>query len=221
MKLLASKLAEIIGDKKGERDVTQFLAENPQILRWAVCRTGGHCTCVVKEFPFGSSFRADFVVVTSYSNNWEVHLIELEPINDRAITKAGVPSQRLNKAISQIHDWRHHILHYPVEFRRDLSTWCVKRDLLGMYENYGRPCNDTGDYLDHPATHIKLFFHIFISHRGLIDGERRKKMNQYSSSMIELSIHTYSRLLDIASNHDKSKLTGSACLTDTIEDQRK
>jgi len=206
----------------GERGVSRFLAEHPAIVRWAFCSTGGHSTYVVKQFPFGSHYRADFVVPMSYSGVWNLHMIELEPPGDRVINKDGTPSHRLNKAISQIHDWASYIEQNPNSFRKDLSDWCVNHDLLGFHSDQRPPCNFTGDYLRDPDTYICFYYHIVIGRRDRITREQRGKMNQFSRGIHHLRVCTYGRFLDIAKNFDKHEANPNepVCLTDTEEDAR-
>ena len=200
--MLQEELNRILNGASGERRASAFLARNPEIVRWAFCWTGGHSTYVVKEFPFGSRYRADLVVPLSYSGAWEVHMIELEPPNDSVINKDGTPSQRLNKAMSQIQDWREYIERNPDSIRKDLSDWCVKHDRLRLYDDHDPPCNETGDYLSHPDTYIVYEYHIVIGMRESVSREKRRKMNQYSGSM-DIDICTYGRFLDIARNFDR------------------
>jgi hypothetical protein len=142
--------------KKGEREATKFLKANPQIVLWSFCWTGGHSKYVLNEFPLGSKYRADFVVLLSYSFGWEITFIELENTDDIVVTKAGRPSKRLNSAISQIHDWNDYIKNNRASVQKDLSDWCMKKDLLGWHTKDGLPSNYTADYLHDPNIHIKL-----------------------------------------------------------------
>jgi len=217
---LEKKLSRILYGETGERGVSRFLAKHPEIVRWAFCWTGGHSTYVVKEFPFGSRHLSDFVVPMSYSGMWEVHMIELEPIDDRVINKDGTPSHRFNKAISQIHDWASFIEQNPYLFRKDLSNWCMKHDLLGLHSDERPPCNFTSDYLHDPDTHIWFYYHIVIGLRDRITKEQRKKMNQFSRGIHHLRVCTYGRFLDIARNLDKHEANPNepVRLTDTEED---
>jgi len=112
-----------------------------------------------------------------------------------------LPSKRLNKAISQIHDWKDYIAKNPLQFRDDLSKWCIKKDLLGFSNNKNTPINDTGDLLNSPDTFIKYNYVIVIGNRGIIDEEKRRRLNQSQS---EIEIFTYGRLVDIAGNFDKA-----------------
>ncbi|GAT62215.1 Shedu anti-phage system protein SduA domain-containing protein [Paludibacter jiangxiensis] len=201
--MLSKELQSILAETKGEGEISSFLAHNPNLIRWAVCRTGGHSTYVLKEFPFGSKYKADFVVPMSYSGAWEVNIIELEPPDDIVITKEGLPSNRLNKAISQINDWKEYIARNPLEFRMDLSNWCIKKDLLGFFNDKKTPTNNTGDLLNSPETAIFYNYYIFIGNRENVDNEKRRRVNQLRN---EIEIFTYGRFLDIAKNFDKAEM---------------
>lgn len=129
-------------------------------------------------------------------------MVELEPPSDRVINKDGTPSQRFNKALSQVHDWAEYITQNPLSIRKDMSDWCVRHDLLGDYDGCGPPCNETGDYLSHPDTFIAYHYHLVIGRRESVKGEKRRKMNQYAPRS-GIGICTYGRFLDIACNFDR------------------
>jgi hypothetical protein len=186
----------------GERGAMRFLARHPEVLVWGFCRTGGHSIYVLKEFPLGSRYRADFVVAFSYSGTWELHFVELEPVGDRIMTRKGTPSARLNSAIAQLNEWRDHIDRNRFSVQEDASRWCMKRDLLNWHAHDHAPCNYTGDYLRDPETHIWFNYHIIIGRRAVATREVRRRMNQYCGSG-DISIGTYDRFVDIASNHDR------------------
>ena len=190
--------------QRGERGALQFIAKHPEIARWSFCVTGGHSKYVLKEFPFGSRHRADIIVLTSYSGAWEIHMIELEPPDDRIINKDGTPSQRFNKAISQIHDWDDYIRSNGTAIRKDLSDWCMTKDLLRIHSGSGRPCNYSADYLHDPNTYAKWEYHIVIGDRAQMTEAVRRRMNQYSGSRC-IGICTYGRFLDVAANFDKHR----------------
>lgn len=194
------QLKAIIANGGGEREVMAFLAKYPFLVRWAVCKTGGHSTYILKEFPFGARFKADFVVAMSYSFAWDVHLIELEPPGDMIITQKGLPSNRLNTAISQLKDWKGYIDQNPLVFKQDLTDWCMKKDLLKESPGNRVPTNMTGNLLNAPDTHIRFHYHVFIGNRDCLDPEKVKKLNQYRS--YDLNLNTFGRFVDIARNHD-------------------
>jgi hypothetical protein len=207
---LEKKLSRIINDTTGERDVLRFLAKHPKIVYWAFYTGAGHGTYVIKEFPFGSHYKADFVVPMASSGIWEVHMIELEPPNDKVINKDGTPSHRFNKALSQIRDWESYIKENLFSFRKDLSDWCMKHDLLGLPGSSGPPCNFTDNYLRDSDTHIWFYYHIVIGRRDRIIEEQRRKMIQISQSHHCLKVCTYGTFLDIARNLDKREANPNA-----------
>ena len=94
-----SDFQSFLDAQTGERQVADFIRQKPQVLYWALCGRSGHCRFVFHEFPLGSSFVADFVVLNSYSGVWEVKFVEFEPVDERIFTKAGVPAKRLAGAI--------------------------------------------------------------------------------------------------------------------------
>ena len=55
--MLEDQLNAILVSPTGERGVSRFLANHPELVRWAFCETGGHSAYVVREFPFGSLTR--------------------------------------------------------------------------------------------------------------------------------------------------------------------
>ena len=87
--------------KPGERAAMAFLAAHPEIVYWGFARTDGHASYVLKEFPFGSNYRSDFVVLHAYSGAWEVHFVELEPPKDKIITKKGVAKVSRQRALTK------------------------------------------------------------------------------------------------------------------------
>jgi hypothetical protein len=203
MHLLKPKLARVLAADAGERKACQFIKANPEVLLWAFCTRGGHSLYVLPEFPFGSNYRADFVIPFSYSGAWEVHLVELEPPSDLIFTKSGRPTKRLNGAISQIGDWKTFIQQNHVLIRKDLSDWCMKKDVLGL-SSMSPPSNHTGDFLNDPQSYVEFHYHIVIGRRGRVTQEIRRKMNQYRYDA-RIEICTYDRLLDIAANLDDAK----------------
>jgi hypothetical protein len=84
---LRANLESALSQSSGERNAAKFFRDNPELVVWGFCRTGGHSKYVLYECLFGSSYRADFVVPLSYSGTWEVSFIELEPVDDIIINK--------------------------------------------------------------------------------------------------------------------------------------
>lgn len=203
----------------GERDVAAFLRKNPEVVLWAFCKRGGHSMFVLHEFPIGITYKADFVVPFSYSGTWEVFFIELESVLDRVITKAGRPTQRLSSAVSQIGDWRDYVERNRPAIQRDLSDWCVRKDLLGFLNSRRPPSNNTGDFLKDPDSFIRFHYQVVIGRRSEITKEARRKLNQHRH-WGAVEIRSYDLFLDIAENLDRHRLNPrqSVHLTETKSD---
>ncbi|MEK7674706.1 MAG: Shedu anti-phage system protein SduA domain-containing protein [Verrucomicrobiota bacterium] len=204
--MLVDDLNSALNASDGERDVAAFLRKNPEVVLWAFCKQGGHSMFVLHEFPIGIAYKADFVVPFSYSGTWEVFFVELEPVLDRVITKAGRPTQRLSSAVSQIGDWRDSVERNRPAIQRDLSDWCVRKDLLRFRKSKRPPSNYTGDLLKDPDSFIRFHYHVVIGRRSEITQEARRKLNQYRYSGA-IEIRSYDLFLDIAENLDRHRLS--------------
>lgn len=187
-------------DQDGERSAMAALKRYPQVILWTFAWTGGHTKYVLYEFPFGSRYRADFVVLLSYSGVWEVVFIECENTDDTVITQKGTPTSRMNQALSQIGDWKDYIENNKVQIQSDLASWCKNRDLLGFHKGQ-EVMNMSGDYLSNPNTVVRFDYRVVIGRRSTVTKEARRKIEQ-SVRSTGIEIFTYDRLLDVAKNHD-------------------
>lgn len=194
----------------GERGLSELLGRKPQLLYWALCRMGGHSRYVFREFPLGNTYVADFAVLNSYSGVWEVKFVELEPVNDRLFTKAGVPAKRLAGAIKQVDDWAEYFEANKPQVRADLVRWAKAKDLL-RYSDGDRPSNFSGHYLAHPQTNLFESFHIFMGRRASASEEEHRRKGQLSRRH-NVEVATYDRFLDVVKSRyaDAQYWLGSA-----------
>jgi hypothetical protein len=198
--VLKQKLLNILGSSTGERKIHQFLKQNAAIVFWTFSRMGGHQQYVIAQFPFGSNYVADFVVVFSYSGVWEVHFIELEPPADNVITKSGRPTKRLNGAISQIGDWKDFVEQNRPLVQKDLSVWCRKRDLFGFHKLGTSPHGLIAGSNEYDMS-VYFKYHIVIGRRKSVTNEKRRKMHQLQH---DGRVCTYDGFVDIAHNLDRA-----------------
>jgi hypothetical protein len=213
------ELLAVLNTAEGEREILKYLKTNPLVIFWAFVGTGGHSNYIISEFPFGSKFRADFVIAFSYSGNWVIHVIELEAPSDKVITKSGRPTKAFNSAISQIGDWKEFIERNPAFVRQDLSDWCMKKDILGRHQTKRPPSNYSGNFLKDAETHVRYCYHIVIGRRKSVTTEIRRKMNQHVSG--DFDVCTFDRFVDIAENLDRANgKEPGICLTQTEPDFR-
>ena len=192
------EIESFLDSTTGEREAHEYLRGYPDLVCWTFVRTGGHSRYVFSEFPLGSRYKVDFVVLWCCSGLWEVHYIELEPVNDLILTKAGTPRKRLNGAIKQIDDWREYTGYHAGPVREDLARWArEKRDLLGHFP--GDPLvNHSGNRLTDPGTYLRERFHIVIG-RSKKTPEVMKSVGRFQEGR-DLKISTYDRFVSVVAD---------------------
>ncbi len=97
----ADHFEHILDIAKDERPIQAFLKDN----RWVLANMHPHGYAVFSEFQFGSSYRADFVVLEGSSAGTFVELVELESPTAQLTTKDGQFAKSVRKGIAQVRDW--------------------------------------------------------------------------------------------------------------------
>ncbi|MGO8929104.1 MAG: Shedu anti-phage system protein SduA domain-containing protein [Limisphaerales bacterium] len=195
---LTTALQSLLDSAPTERPVLAWLKKNPIVLTRAI-QFGRY---VAAEFPFGSDFRADFVVLGPYSGGFDVHFVELEPPKERLFTKAGNPARRLAGAVAQIDSWRSFIEHDRSAVIRDLAKFFRLRELV--YKRRTLPRDHCGWPLYHPQLELHWTFKIIIGRRAdLVDEHIQKKASYRLHHHIE--IMTYDRLLEASGTIDNDR----------------
>jgi hypothetical protein len=184
-----------LDEQSGERGALEFFSSRPQTLYWTFCRAGGHCRFLFKEFPLGSQYKADFVILNSYSGVWEVMFIEMEPVDDNVFTQQGVPSKRLAGAIKQVDDWAEYFDMHKSHVRSELVRWAKSKDILG-YSSADVISNMSGDYLADPESYLKESFHIIVGRRDDIGRASHKRKATYTAKH-GIEIVSYDRIKDL------------------------
>ncbi len=195
-----SEILEALGKSKGERCIHNYLKRKPVLLLRTFLGCGGHTDYVISEFAIGQQFRADFVVMQSYSGGWHVVFVELEPVSISLFNKDRTPSKRLRGALSQIDDWRRFKESNDSTLRSQLADAAMKRDLLSPEQNIGKePRNFNGHNLRDPHTYISYEFNIVIGRRAEINETNHYIRNSYRS-LHSVQICTYDRFVQVADN---------------------
>lgn len=191
-----SILETVLNEQNGERGISAYLKENSDLLYWMLCAPGGHCRFVFYEFPLGSQFRADFVILNSYSGRWDIKFIELEPVDDKILTKKGKPSDRLATAYSQVESWKSYFRNHRAEVQSELARWAKTKDILG-YSDGNRPCNRSGQCLSDMNVPLIANFYIIIGRRNELNYEHQLVKSGFVENRIA-EVISYDRLLDVA-----------------------
>lgn len=198
-----SKFSDFLDDQRGERGISEFIKENPEALYWTFCRVSGHCRFLFREFPLGSQYIADYVILNSYSGVWEVMFIELEPVDDPVFNKSGTPSKRLAGAIKQVDDWTEYFDMHKDQVRADLVKWAKTKDLL-KYSDTDHISNQSGDYLADPSSYLKDSYHIIMGRRNKLSREQHKRKASYHARR-KIEIMSYDRIKDLIDVRYKNK----------------
>jgi len=86
---LNSSLLKALDASSGERHMQTFFKENPFLIYQHTVPCRAHDDYVIPEFEIGNEYKADFVVLNSYSGGWEITLIELEPVGESSSIVIG------------------------------------------------------------------------------------------------------------------------------------
>jgi hypothetical protein len=155
----------VLCDAPDERALQKFLALFPALLN-PLTPAGGTVWCLDQP-RLGSEFVPDFLLATITSVGFRWSMVELESPNEKALTKAGLPANKLAEALKQIRDWR---------------TWlsdnvAYARGELGL-KDIAATC---------PA-------YIIIGRRGTLDPKQVKTYRALSTDGV--TVMSYDRLLD-------------------------
>ena len=190
------QFSKCLNQTNGEREVHAFLKKQPQILHNAFV-SSFKCSRVVSEFFLGSKFRADFVVMAPYSGAWEIHFIELEPVNALLFNKDDTPKQALKKAVAQIDCWKSFCEAERKFLVGQLSDACRDLDLVSPENNGVEPTCTAGLKMTDPRTNFGFEYHIIIGRRAAFsESELQIKTSFLGNHGIDIA--SYDRLLEAA-----------------------
>ena len=187
-------LETVIDSEGSERTVLEWLKkeENAWILPQALAVLHA-AVYAAPEFPFGTDYRADFVIMVPFSGGFDVHFVEMEPPNEALFTQKGNPASRLAGTLSQVRAWKAYVENNRDMVLRELSKFAQK-------EESGITCN-TGYPLHHRDVCVTWFYHIVIGRRaGLSDKQLAAKAAFFQEDGVD--VVTYDRLIDAAKRLD-------------------
>ena len=192
-------LKRVLAEPKSEHEVHAFLKEHPRLLAEAFIPIDRSGYVLSKpKAAMGGMFEPDFVLLESMSGAWIVHLVELEPPQEKLFTTTGFPDQRLKGALRQIEDWKGHLSN-PVNellFRREISKSAQNEDLLCPYWIPRSVTCSAGFALSDPDTTMSMDWHVVIGRR---DAETDDSIRHKAQLARErgISVRTYDCFLDL------------------------
>ncbi|MFZ5493947.1 MAG: Shedu anti-phage system protein SduA domain-containing protein [Verrucomicrobiota bacterium] len=169
-----------------------FLKNHPWVIAESFHKIAD-ANYVVSEYPFGSDYRADFVVLGGYSGGWEIHFIELEPPDAPLFTRSGAMAKRLNSAFHQVDCWRIFIDQNRQDVLRELSKFAMRRDLL-RGPRAEEPTDSVGWRLDHPKSSLHFYFDVVIGRRDALDRDELVRKAAFGANH-RIEVMTYDRFI--------------------------
>ena len=168
------------------------------------CNVGGHDDRVISEFKLGTDYRADFVVLHSFSGVWEINFVELEPSNVTLFNSKGKPGDRLSGALQQIRDWKEFVSDSPSTLKDEIAKVAKACDILDPEMSFRQDLTDFNDVgLQDRNMHFRYNYHIVCSRKSLNSESQLKKKGAFYNENINVA--TYDRLLHIAKCFDEKR----------------
>ncbi len=195
---LKDRLVEVLDQTKGEREIHAFLKEEP-LLVWATfMNCGGNSDYVIPEFSLSGKYRADFVVMQSFSGGWNVAFIELEPVDEKPFNKDGNQSKRLRGAIKQIDDWHNFEKEEGASLRSNLADAAKKYDTLYPERHLAREPWCIKMPLRDPKTYLCCKYFIVMGRRSHFNEELIHVKSTFARHHNNAEILTYDRFIEVA-----------------------
>jgi hypothetical protein len=195
--------ASLLNKGVGEHTLSKYLARNPWILYWTFCPASGHMRYLFREFPLGSSYKADFVILNADSVSWQATFIELEPSTSTVFNRSRTPSKRLASALCQISDWKIFVDNNQDFIRKTYFDWIRRKDLLKYSDPITRSEDSYYNILN-PESVIEYDYSIVIGRRPADKYLSHNPRARFRSSF-GIDIVSYDRLLDLSRYRYKEK----------------
>jgi Domain of unknown function (DUF4263) len=197
--LLENKIAEILNQTRGEREIHDFLKGEPYLVWSTFMSMGGHSEYVLPEFSFAGKYRADFVVMQSFSGGWNVSFIELEPVDEKPFFMDGRQSNRLRGALKQIDDWKAFAHDESASLRSCLADAAQKYDILYPERNLAREPRSVKMPLRDSRTYLKCEYFIVMGRRSDFSEDLTYRKSKFPAHH-HVEILTYDRFIQVAEN---------------------
>ena len=201
METKVQQLERVLSSDDGERALCSFLKTNPYILRESL-QFIGHPTRIIAEFPLGSEYYADFVVIAPFSGAMEIMFIEVEPPSKTFFNQDFSLAKRANKGIEQINSWKIYIEKNRQQVIRDLDRYAKKKDLIREHlEDEELTCT-AGWSIHHPKMTLCFKYALLMGRRSVLTEAMLEKKASFSKNM-DVALVTCDRLLEGAAKIDR------------------
>lgn len=102
----------LFAETVGEREILNYINQTPafhiigSILRGCHLGFGHHSAYLFPEFPLGTSYQADYLIIGKNSGGYEFVFVELESPKGNITIQDGELGNSFRKGIIQVNDWR-------------------------------------------------------------------------------------------------------------------
>lgn len=191
---LVEKFNSALEFASNERELDSFLKNHLELIE-ALNEHSWNCVLPKSQFPIGTNFVADYIVLSACSGYWNCVLIEMQSHKDPIYIKNGEESAGLREARKQISDWKIWIDENEPAFRAQLADFAKDEVAQCNRLTHTKASTELRD----PKTCVFYKYKVLIGRRSFLDVERNKQRS-YSSGF---EIVTFDRLLDRARKIDE------------------
>lgn len=119
-----------------ERDILNYINQTPAfhiigaILRGCQFHFGHHSAYLFPEFPLGTSYKADYLIIGKNSGGYEFVFVELENPSGNITLQDGELGNTFRKGILQIKDWQRWLQENYVALSEYFERHCKRDEAL-------------------------------------------------------------------------------------------
>ena len=192
-------LKKALDSARNEQEIGRYLKDNLGLLR-ILNEHSWNCVKVAAEFPVGTKYRSDFLILSACSGYWNCVLVEMQSPKDKIFTKKQEYSAGLREAFRQVGEWEMYIKKYEDAFRNQLADFASDEPAY---------CSNAADHtrasteLRDPRTVIRFRYKILIGREAYLDAELNERRNTLVDHRCE--IVTFDRILNYAKRLDEAE----------------
>lgn len=126
----------ISSDTISERDILNYINQTPafhiigSILRGCHFHFGHHSAYLFPEFPLGTSYKADYLIIGKSSGGHEFVFVELENPKGNITVQDGELGNTFRKGIIQVKDWQRWLQENYITLSEYFEAHCNRNETL-------------------------------------------------------------------------------------------
>ena len=165
------ELNDALTNARNEHDIDVYLKQNLDLIS-VLNEQSWNCVLPQAEFPIGTKYRADFIILSACSGYWNCVLIEMQSPHDIIYNKSNEQSRGLREALRQIQDWKMYIQTNEPAFREQLAT--LAADKPAFCSNADIHTHASTELRD-PKTVVDYKYKILIGRRAFLNPDNNRR----------------------------------------------